>query len=239
VGLRVGQVSVFRSVLFALFLASSLVATAFDQLPQVGVTPERRPLAKGILEGRISDYFGRAVAGAKITAGDDSAVSGPPGSYRLEISLPDTGGTYLANVEAYDYNPKSALVKLMPGDTTVHDFVLLFLKVPIKLSLRFKPKSAAIDQPGNMDTAVRVLKDNPEYIFEIKFHCFDWVSNRRNLRTSQRRAEVIRKLLLAKGGIDSTQFVAKGYGATQPVVGIDYPIPRERQKSRVELWLLP
>lgn len=233
-GLRVGQVAVIRPVLLAFFLLSFMLATAFGQLPPVGVTHERKPLAKAVLKGTISEMDGKTIAGAKVTVGGDSTVTGPPGSFRLVITVPDTGGTYRANVESNNYRLKSTLVKLMPGDTTFHDFVLVRIDLSWKLSVRFKPKSVTIDRLGDIEPMVRVLQDNPELKIEIQGHCFDWASKRRNLKTSQVRAEVIRKLLLTKGGIDSSQIVAKGYGSTVPVMGDRYAIPR-RYSNRIEI----
>jgi len=235
-----GQFAMINPVILTFFLSSFLLAAAFGQPPQVGVTPERKPLAKAVLKGTILDMTGKAIAGAKVTVGNDSTVTGPPGSFRLEISVPDTGGTYRANVEIIDYRPKSTLVKLMTGDTTFHDFVLVLIDLQWKLSVRFKPKSVTIDRwfiLGDIEPVVRALKDNPELKIEIQGHCFDWVSKRRNLKTSQVRAEVIRKLLLTKGGIDSSQIVAKGYGSSVQVICDSPPIPR-RIQSRIEIHSL-
>jgi len=237
VGLKVWQVAVIRPVLLAFFLSSFLLVTAFGQPPGVGVTPERKPLAKAVLKGTILDMTGKAIAGAKVTVGNDSTVAGPSGSFHLEIPVSDTGGTYRANVEWKNYRAKSAMVKLMPGDTTFHNFLIFPIDCVLRLIVPFKPKSSTIEDSRDIDKVYTLIKDNPELKFEVQSHCFEWESNRRNLKTSQGRAEAIRKLLLTKGGIDSSQIVAKGYGSTVRRIG-ERPPPRHRQ-SRIEIHLLP
>jgi len=226
-----------RPLLFAFALSSFTLATTYGQPLPVGVTPERKPLFKAALEGVISDIFGKAVAGAKVTVGNESTVTGPPGSYHLEISVPDTGGIFRANVEAESYRSKSASVKLMSRDTSFHNFVLVPIKLKMNLTVRFKPKRLTIENTGYLDMVIAPLKDNPEWKIEIQGHCFEWDSKRRNLRISQARADAVRRFIIRKGGIDSSQVVAKGYGSSAPLMGDKYPVKRQ-YNTRIEVHSL-
>ncbi len=222
-------------MLLVFILSFCLCATSSSQLFNESVTSDKKSITKAVLKGKAYDIWGKAVAGAKVTLGKDSAFTDPPGTFRLVIPVPDSGGTFLSEVKDGSYRPKSALVKLVPGDTTVYNFILVPTQSKAQLGVCFKSKSTKIVNPGYIDNVASFLKDCPELSVEVQGHCFDWKSKQRNFRTSQSRADIVRREIIKKGGIDSTRIVAKGYGSSIPVLGE----MRMLYASRIELLFLP
>lgn len=97
-------------------------------------------------------------------------------------------------------------------------------------------KSGSSIQSGQevLDKVSEVAKKCAKFKIEVAGHTDTGGDETMNLNLSQRRAEAVRKYLIAKGVI-ADQLSAKGYGETKPlvqdnaVIGVDNP---ERQKNR-------
>ncbi len=68
-----------------------------------------------------------------------------------------------------------------------------------------------------LDAVADVLKDNPNIKLEIQGHTDNVGAPAYNLKLSDRRAESVKKYIIAKG-IAEARLVSRGYGLTQPLV---------------------
>lgn len=224
-------------MILPLLLLLPLSVSAFSPPSTQGEIPAQKPIPKSVFKGAVYDNEGKAVARAKVFSGLDSAVTEQSGHFRMEIAVPDTGGIFPAVIKADGYVTKWVSVKLVPGDSTVHDCELVSTTYWIFMEVRFKPKSLRIESPGRIEEVFRLLKDCPEVSIEIQGHCFEWTSQQRNLRISQIRAEVVRTEILKRGPIDPARIAAKGYGSSQRVLFDLRPAPR-KFNTRIEMHVL-
>jgi outer membrane protein OmpA-like peptidoglycan-associated protein len=100
--------------------------------------------------------------------------------------------------------------------------------------VNFDSGKATLTGPAKviLDSAADALKAAPDIKVEIGGHTDDVGSDASNQRLSERRAKSV-KSYLAERGVAGERMGAKGYGASQPLVGNDTPEGRE-QNRRVE-----
>lgn len=80
------------------------------------------------------------------------------------------------------------------------------------------------------------LKQQPNTVIEVAAHTDNQGTALGNYAVTQERAEVIRNYLLAQG-VNANQVVAKGYGATRPLVENNTAEQRQ-QNRRIEITVL-
>lgn len=80
------------------------------------------------------------------------------------------------------------------------------------------------------------LKQQPNTVIEVAAHTDNQGTALGNYAVTQERAEVIRNYLLAQG-VSANQVVAKGYGATRPLVENNTP-EQHQQNRRIEITVL-
>jgi outer membrane protein OmpA-like peptidoglycan-associated protein len=236
-GLPVGMITV--SVSKDGYLTKDETPTiAKKKVTDLAVKLEKKPVPKATLAGKVSDNFGKAVAGAMVKVEGSSATTDVSGSYTLEVVVSPTGGTYTAEASATDYKAKTATVALNPGQPTAQDFVLLSTKTPIKLVITFKTGSAKI-RPGNegvINQNAALLKDNPSVKVEVAGYTDNRGSARKNLKLSQARADAVMAALVA-AGVPAGQVTSKGYGPENPIAPNNTAAGRA-QNRRIELHVL-
>ncbi len=84
-----------------------------------------------------------------------------------------------------------------------------------------------------LDDVVNVLRHNPGLKLEIQGHTDSRGARSHNIKLSQKRAEAVRKYLVAKG-ISTERLTAKGFGCARPVASNNTPEGRAMNR-RVEL----
>lgn len=188
-----------------------------NKIDTVDVVLEKKPIPKAILAGKISDQDGKPIAMAKVAAGDASVSTDAFGSYKAEVTVPDSGEIATVNATADGYKPKQATVALKPGQPEARDFTLVSATLKIKLVVLFRTGRADIEDYGDIDKAAKLLKDNPEINVEIAGYTDSRGSRRKNYKLSQDRADAVKQALVYRGGIEPTRIVAKGYGPDNPV----------------------
>jgi outer membrane protein OmpA-like peptidoglycan-associated protein len=122
-------------------------------------------------------------------------------TFELPEEIRSDSANYLSNVD---------VVELSVGDAVVLQHI------------QFEYNSAALTDDSQ--TGIQMLADflqrNPELKVELAGHTDDVGSAAYNLKLSSERAEVVRNALIDKG-IEEFRLVAKGYGATKPLVPND------------------
>jgi len=83
---------------------------------------------------------------------------------------------------------------------------------------------------GEVEKVADFMKKYPQVKGTIEGNTDNVGTAKYNLKLSQRRAEVVVKLLVDKYGIDKSRLSAKGYGLTKPIA--DNKTPEGRQKNR-------
>ena len=96
---------------------------------------------------------------------------------------------------------------------------------------KLRPESTA-----DLQEAVRLLRQYPSLRVEIQGHTDSTGPADYNLHLSQRRAEAVKRYLVAHG-ISPDRLIAKGYGETQPVAPNDTEENRQKNR-RVEFKVL-
>jgi outer membrane protein OmpA-like peptidoglycan-associated protein len=122
-------------------------------------------------------------------------------TFELPEEIRSDSANYLSNVD---------VVELSVGDAVVLQHI------------QFEYNSAALTDDSQ--TGIQMLADflqrNPELKVELAGHTDDVGSATYNLKLSSERAEVVRNALIDKD-IEEFRLVAKGYGATKPLVPND------------------
>lgn len=143
---------------------------------------------------------------------DSTAVTSKDGLYKLD-SIP--AGKYIVTASFGDYVAQSSPIVCKPGETEVLNFEMLGETI-VLYGIHFEFDSANIfpDSYILLDKVVKFLTDNSSINVEIGGHT-DWVADDAyNMDLSQRRAESVRRYLIAHG-ISPTRLTAKGYGKTK------------------------
>lgn len=77
------------------------------------------------------------------------------------------------------------------------------------------------------------IKAHKDMVFEIGCHTSSKGNSKSNYTLTQARAESIKQALVTKFAVDNNQIVARGYGATQPIV-TDTTIRKEKSNQAKE-----
>jgi outer membrane protein OmpA-like peptidoglycan-associated protein/poly-gamma-glutamate capsule biosynthesis protein CapA/YwtB (metallophosphatase superfamily)/peptidoglycan/xylan/chitin deacetylase (PgdA/CDA1 family) len=102
--------------------------------------------------------------------------------------------------------------------------------------VRFPSRGERLDKQNQqiVETVAALLHDNPGAMARIEGHTDASGSNKSNLRTSLRRAETIRNLLMRAQGIPPQRLLALGLGQSRPVASNDTRQGR-LENQRVEI----
>ncbi|HUT56055.1 MAG TPA: OmpA family protein [bacterium] len=84
-----------------------------------------------------------------------------------------------------------------------------------------------------LDSAIKVLEDNPDLKITIEGHTDSAGSDESNLELSNRRAQAVMDYMVGKG-IDAGRLTAKGYGESKPIADNNTP-QGMAQNRRIEL----
>ncbi|MDD5530173.1 MAG: OmpA family protein [bacterium] len=145
---------------------------------------------------------------------DSISMTNKEGLYKLD-SLPS--GRYVVTAEYPDYIAQSSPIVCKPGETEILNFDLLAEKIILYgVHFEFDSSRIFVDSYILLDKIVSFLNDNAGINVEIGGHT-DWVADDEyNMDLSQRRAESVRRYLIAHG-ISPKRVTAKGYGEAVPI----------------------
>jgi OOP family OmpA-OmpF porin len=104
-------------------------------------------------------------------------------------------------------------------------------KVSMTLAITFDTGKANVKPQyrDQIDSVVNFMKTYPTTTSEIEGHTDNVGSAKSNVALSQRRADALRKAIIA-AGIDGSRLTAKGYGPGKPIA--DNASPEGRAKNR-------
>lgn len=182
----------------------------------------QKPVNLGFPINTQGDEINFFVAADGKTAFISSQREGGNGGYDIyTFELPEEirpdSANYLSNVD---------VVELSVGDAVVLQHI------------QFEYNSSALTDDSQ--TGIQMLADflqrNPELKVELAGHTDDVGSAAYNLKLSSERAEVVRNALIDKG-IEESRLVAKGYGATKPLVPNDSEEHRAKNR-RTEMIII-
>ncbi|MDD2890465.1 MAG: OmpA family protein [bacterium] len=145
---------------------------------------------------------------------DSISMTNKEGLYKLD-SLPS--GRYVVTAEYPDYITQSSPIVCKPGETEILNFELLAEKIILYgVHFEFDSSRIFVDSYILLDKIVSFLNENSGINVEIGGHT-DWVADDEyNMDLSQRRAESVRRYLIAHG-ISPKRITAKGYGEAVPI----------------------
>jgi len=178
------------------------------------------------LRGTVKNPDGSPIKGAtlKLRAKGSAAVvkqvdTNEKGQYNMEI---EPGLDYGIEVHKDGYANAMADLPLTTNDkkTQDRDFILAPLTYSLE-GVNFKPDSDQLVTGKAPEKAllelVEFLKKNPEIKIEIGGHtAARGDDDPATIKLSEKRAETVRKYLIAKG-IDAGRLTAKGYGGSKPI----------------------
>lgn len=152
----------------------------------------------------------------------------PPGSYSLSFTKEG-------------YAVETMEVTLQDGDTRELNVGLGLPKpqeVPEFQNILFKPGSAEIlpESYPAVEEVADFLKSYSSVRVEIQGHTDSIGDDQMNLDLSQKRADVVRELLVKKG-IDASRLMARGYGETKPI-GDNRTRKGQEQNRRIEFVII-
>ena len=185
----------------------------------------------GKLHGHVTNQSGRALAGAHIALhgpGELSLTSEKDGSFRTDKLLE---GTYDLTAISPGYFNREASLTITRGAEATPSIV--FLARPPQSLVRMTPTRIVLARPIEFvdDSAIiaeqslpmlgevaELLQKHPQLTqLEIAGHLDDAGGAAAALALSQQRADAVRAWLI-NANIASERLLAKGYGATRPVV---------------------
>jgi len=188
------------------------LATALIKLPRATAPVE--------VTGRVSDRrTGAALAATALVPEADSAVYNTDpatGIYQARL-MP---GGYSIVVESPGYLKQTAWVLVERDKPLARDFQLVSEWMVITLQgIHFDFDRATIkpESRPTLESAAKILKENPGIRVEIQGHTDSKGSDAYNLRLSERRAQSVVNYLVQNLGIDRSRLTAKGYGESRPV----------------------
>ena len=122
-------------------------------------------------------------------------------TFELPEEIRSDSANYLSTVD---------VVELVPGDALILQ------------NIQFEYNSSALteDSGAGILMLADFLRRNPDLKVELAGHTDDVGSEQYNLKLSADRAEVVRQALM-DNGIDENRLMARGYGASQPLVPND------------------
>lgn len=109
--------------------------------------------------------------------------------------------------------------------------VVTATKIELKQTVFFRTGKAAIKRQSFalLNEVALALKDHPDMKVRVEGHTDSVGSNRSNRRLSQKRAESVRKYIVAQG-VDGDRLTPKGYGEEVPIA--DNRSKQGRQQNR-------
>lgn len=201
------------------------------------------PLAKkgafGIVTGQILDYKERKplkatieIEGTQIKYETDTLT----GIYKLELPV----GTYTAIVKSEGYITQTAPIIIEKDKGVEKNFYLVKKGMMITLRGIYFDFNKATIKPESypvLDSAAKILIDNPKIIVEIQGHTDNIGSEEYNKKLSLRRAQAVVNYFVQKHGIDIKRLRAVGYGEEKPIASNDTEEGRALNR-RVEFVIL-
>jgi peptidoglycan-associated lipoprotein len=93
-----------------------------------------------------------------------------------------------------------------------------FAELPALTDVRFRPGNVAVGPADakTLDAVVRWLKDNPGSLVKIEGHSDDLGSPAENVAVGQKRAESVKKYLVARG-LEAERISIVSYGSDRPL----------------------
>ena len=201
------------------------------------------PLAKkgafGIVTGQILDYKERKplkatieIEGTQIKYETDTLT----GIYKLELPV----GTYTAIVKSEGYITQTAPIIIEKDKGVEKNFYLVKKGMVITLRGIYFDFNKATIKPESypvLDSAAKILIDNPKIIVEIQGHTDNIGSEEYNKKLSLKRAQAVVNYFVQKHGIDIKRLRAVGYGEEKPIASNDTEEGRALNR-RVEFVIL-
>jgi len=143
------------------------------------------------------------------TSGSVTVKGIPVGSYNLRVKAKDPAYAEQVRVVVVERGTKEVVFELVKKGTEI-----TFRNIYFDLNkATLKPEA----EPALREICT-FLKENPDVIVEIQGHTDERGSATYNLRLSQARAQSVVDWLVNNGCAESGRLVAKGYGASIPVV---------------------
>ena len=210
---------------------SGRCSTTLD--PEEAATVEcrlERDVREGTLEARLADSTGAAAAGVPVTISgpaEHSVESSADGSLRLE-GLPP--GSYSALVATPEYFVKMTEFEVVAGQTTRLGVGLVRRpknpqvrvtkrRILLRSQISFATGSDEIlpnSEPLLLEVADTLSRSSAIQLVEVQGHTDNRGSRATNRALSQKRAESVRRWLIAHG-IDDSRLAARGYGPDRPL----------------------
>jgi len=151
------------------------------------------------------------------------------GTYRLEVDKPQTR-----------YIQRQTRVEVKGGATVEQEIALLQQAMVFTFRNIYFDLNKATLRPESypvLDSIARMLLENPTVKVEIGGHTDTRGSFTYNLRLSQSRAESVRQYLISRG-VEPERLIAKGYGASKPIIKNARTEAEHEQNRRVEFRIL-
>lgn len=181
------------------------------------LAPKVEPMAHVV--GKVTDYHTKEpLKGVEVSFAStdiEKVYTDALGIYKVSVPA----GDYTMIFSKEGYTREAQPVALEAGEGKEVNVTLLKKGAKIVLGkIHFRPGSAEIDPYSYpvLDDVVKVLKEHPEAKIEIQGHTDSIGSFEFNMILSQRRAESVKRYLVAHG-IDPDRLVARGYGETMPI----------------------
>lgn len=205
--------------------------------------------------GTVKDQKGAFIPGVKINIKDNVnnaaigsyTTNSDSGSYYFTVNK---GRNYSITYEAKGYMFQSqnvAVPKKSEESTIRKDVVLERIASGVKTTLNniffdYSRASLRKESVVELNTAYKMLKDNPGLRIEISGHTDSRGSDEVNQKLSEERAQSVVNYLVKKG-IPASRLVAKGYGKAQSVAPNNLPDGKPDQAGmqknrRVEMKVL-
>lgn len=222
----------YLSILLFIFLGHSLSAqSSIDE-------------THGKLLVKVTDYSNKIRVGEEIsfygisTKKTFSGISDAKGTF--EIRLPK-GDTYRILISSIGEHQEYSTVKV-PNEPGLYggELTVLF-ELPSQITLKdvlYESGSAKLTASSYkpLDELAAFMKRKTSMVIEIAGHTDNVGSEENNLTLSQKRAESVKKYLIAKG-IAADRVTAKGYGQNEPVANNDTETGR-KQNRRTEVRII-
>ncbi|MTI31517.1 OmpA family protein [Xanthovirga aplysinae] len=200
------------------------------------------------IEGKVLDAkSGKEVPAVMVTYdmvgknGPSSQSIAVEGSFNTVLPLSQQ---YLVTVKANGYMTFEKQVNQwrIENDTTIREIYHL---LPLEIGATFqlenvlfkRGKAELLDSSfPQLDQVVEVLKDNPEISIELSGHTDNQGSAKANFELSQKRADVVKAYLVARG-IKVKRIKGKGYGSSRPL-GSNLNEESREKNRRVEFKVI-
>lgn len=214
-----------KIALYLLVLAFSWTLTS--------CAPPQTKTGKGAVYGSAIGAAAGAIVGQAI--GHDTKATLEGAAIGAAI-----GGLSGAAIGRYMDQQEAALRAAMAGSNAATvSRIQNVLEVTYRGDVLFDFNSSVV-KPGaypEIDRLARILREYPDTKIRIEGHTDNIGSEEYNLRLSQRRAEAVRDLLVAKG-VSPSRITAIGYGESRPKASNDTSYGRQLNR-RVEIFIEP